>query len=346
MKIALLTFFSADNYGAILQTYATVKALQAYGHEVELINYSISEPNSLLKKILLYPKHLKFERFRKKYFPLKTQKYTSFETLRSNPPKADCYLVGSDQVWNVEFSQDKIRGFLLDFGNSQIIRASYASSFGTADWMDSKWIRYDDAKQLFERFNFISVRETSGQNILTNKFTIHNVKRVLDPVMLFSNYSELVGPVVYKEEIVLYKLHDSEVFYTLAKNIGSSISVPVRSIGSIRRINGIECHYPESIENWIRSIAGAKFVMTDSFHGTVLSILYARQFVVFVGLEKRFTRISSLLELLGLSDRIVKEQDPKEYVLEVLCKPINFEEVHNKVASLRDESFCYISKIK
>ena len=346
MKIALLTFFSADNYGAILQAYATVKALQAYGHEVELVDYSISEPSPLFKKILLYPKHLKFECFRRKYFPMKTRKYPTFETLRSNPPIADCYLVGSDQVWNVELSQYKIRGFLLDFGGEQIIRASYASSFGVENWIDSKWIKYDDAKQLFERFDYISVRETSGLNILSNRFYIRNVKSVIDPVMLFSNYSELTGPVVPRNDIVLYKLHDSAAFYSLSKHLGARLGISVRSIGSIRRIKGIECHYPDGVEGWIRSIAGARFIMTDSFHGTVLSILYARQFVVFNGLKERFTRISSLLELLDLSDRIVAEQDTKEHILEVLCKPINYKLVHEKVSSLRKESLCYISNIK
>ena len=69
MKIALLTYFSADNYGATLQAYATIKALEALGNQVTLVNYTIPDPpNSIIKKIVLYPKHLKFSRFRSKYF--------------------------------------------------------------------------------------------------------------------------------------------------------------------------------------------------------------------------------------------------------------------------------------
>ena len=101
MKIALLTYFAADNYGAVLQAYATIKALEQQGHEVQLVNYVIPEPpRSWLKNILLYPKHLKFQSFRKKYFKNISRSYRSTTELQQNPPQADCYLVGSDQTWN------------------------------------------------------------------------------------------------------------------------------------------------------------------------------------------------------------------------------------------------------
>ena len=81
MRIALLTYFAADNYGATLQAYATIKAFEREGHKVELVNYVIPEPeNPLFKRILLFPKHLKFKSFRKKYFKNITSRYNSIHT--------------------------------------------------------------------------------------------------------------------------------------------------------------------------------------------------------------------------------------------------------------------------
>ena len=347
MKIALLTYFAADNYGATLQAYATIKAFEQCGHEVELVNFVIPEsPHSLPKKVFLYPKHLKFERFRSQYFHSLTKSYKSTEELQADPPKTDCYLVGSDQTWNPDISLHMARGFFLDFGDENVLRASYAASFGKDEWDDTLWINEEDVKKLLNRFNFLSVRETSGVKLLQEKFGLKDVTQVLDPVLLFESYPELTESISPSHEIVLYKLANSADFYDKCRIIGKRLSLPLRSIGSIRRIKGVRCSYPESLEGWIRRIASAKYVITDSFHGTVISLLYGRQFVSCVGNPKRVTRLRSLLDLLDLSDKFMTDDSDADAITAKLKEPIDYIRVHKRLEDLRVPSYEFIKNIK
>jgi hypothetical protein len=346
MTIALLTFFAADNYGAVLQAYATIRALEQQGHDVQLVNYIIPEPpRSWMKNLLLYPKHLKLERFRKHWFKQLTRPYLTIDELQKDPPKADCYLIGSDQTWNPFISQNMTRGFFLDFGNNKVLRTSYAASFGMSEWEDSNWMAFEDAKRLLEQFDFISVREDSGVSLLRDKFGIKEVTQVVDPVLLFPHYNELTGNMIQGSEMILYKLINSASFYQQARLLGKMMDCPIRSIGSIRRIKGVHCAYPESLEGWMRRIASARYVITDSFHGTVISLLYSRQFVVCVGDPKRITRIQSLLAQLGHEDRILLDTDSVEKISECLSTPIDYDVVHKKLQSLREGSFEYLKRL-
>ena len=347
MRIALLTYFAADNYGATLQAYATIRAFEQCGHEVELVNFVIPEPpHSFAKKILLYPKHLKFERFRRNYFHRMTKSYENIKELQTDPPKADCYLVGSDQTWNPDISLHMAKGFFLDFGDEKVLRASYAASFGKGEWDDAQWVDETDVRRLLGKFDFLSVRETSGVSLLKEKFGLSDVTQVLDPVLLFENYPELTGDISPSHEIVLYKLANSADYYDKCRTIGKGLSLPMRSIGSIRRIRGVRCAYPESLEGWMRRIAGAEYVITDSFHGTVISLLYGRQFVSCVGNPKRVTRLKSLLDLLGLSDRFMQDDCDATTIMKKLKEPIDYSEVHRRLKELRVPSFDFIRKIR
>ena len=347
MKIALLTYFAADNYGATLQAYATVKALEQCGHEVELVNFVIPEsPHSWVKKILLFPKHQKFDRFRKKYFIHLSRRYNTIKELQTDPPKADCYLIGSDQTWNPDISLHVAKAFFLDFGDEKVLRASYAASFGKEEWEDTRWINDGDVKRLLARFDFVSVRETSGVKLLKEKFSVEDVTQVLDPVLLFANYPELTGKITPSNEIIIYKLTNSKTFYDKCIEIGNQISLPLRSIGSIRRVKGMKCGYPESMEGWLRRIAGAEYVITDSFHGTVISLLYRRQFVSYGGKPKRVTRLKSLLDILGLSDRFIQDCNDTSEIIAKLQEPIDYESIHEKLKELRLQSYEFIKKIE
>lgn len=346
MKIALLTIHAADNYGATLQAYATQRKLEQMGHDVVMVDLDIPNPYSSLKGLLLYPKHIKFERFRKKYYHRLTRHYSSLKELQENPPVADCYLVGSDQTWNPEITRDKARAFFLDFGDEKVIRTCYAPSFGMQDWEKNPWISTDEAKRLLKRFDMVCAREADGVKILSDKFGIDNATQVIDPVLFIDDYGELVGEVPQTEELILYKLSNEAEFYDKAKKITNDLGLTVRSIGSIRKISNIRCGYPEGVEAWIRRISGARYVMTDSFHGMVFSIIYRRQFVLYARTPKLTNRMSSLLSLLGIEDRIVQGTTSADEILKKLQEPIDYEKVHCKLERLRMESTAYLNKIK
>lgn len=343
MKIALLTYFHALSYGATLQTYTTIKALESLGHEVWLINLYIPEVTSFLKRILLLPKEYKHWSFRKKYFKHITRHYVSSDDLRKNPPEADIYMIGSDQTWNPDISMDKAPSFFLDFVKDNNKKATYAASFGKDSIDSTKWISKERIIELLRQFKYIAIRETSGKELLA-KYGIDSIQ-VVDPVLLFPHYNELVGKLQQREEIGLFKINKTDEFYTKAKEVGKLASIPVRSIGSLRREPGVICRYPEGIEGWMRAIASSRYVLTDSFHGLVISLLYHRQFVILPGMSGRVTRLRSLLQLVGLEDRIMSTDDSAESIFTKLQQPIDYEHVDAVLTNERAKSWKYLKSL-
>lgn len=343
MKIALLTYFHALSYGATLQTYATIKALESLGHEVWLINLYIPETASLPKRLLLLPKEYKHWKFRKKYFKHITRHYTSSEDLRNDPPEADLYMIGSDQTWNPDISEDKASSFFLDFVKDNSKKVTYAASFGKDTLDGTKWISKERIIELLRQFKSIAIRETSGKELLS-KFGIESIQ-VVDPVLLFAQYDELVGKPQQRKEIGLFKINKTDEYYSKAKKVGKLASIPVRSIGSLRREPGVKCRYPEGIEGWMKAIASSKYILTDSFHGLVISLLYHRQFVILPGMSGRVTRLRSLLQLVGLENRIMSVNETAENIYAKLKEPIDYMQVDSVLDREREKSWSYLKKL-
>lgn len=343
MKIALLTYFHTLSYGATLQTYATIKALESLGHEVWLINLYIPETASLPKRLLLLPKEYKHWKFRKKYFKHITRQYTSSEDLRNDPPEADLYMIGSDQTWNPDISEDKASSFFLDFVKDNSKKVTYAASFGKDVIEGNKWISKERIIELLRQFNHIAIRENTGKKLLAEQ-GIDSIQ-VIDPVLLFPKYDELVGKPQQRKEIGLFKINKTDESYSKAKKVGKLASIPVRSIGSLRREPGVICRYPEGIEGWMRAIASSRYILTDSFHGLVISLLYHRQFVILPGMRGRVTRLRSLLQLVGLEDRIMSTDDSAESISAKLQQPIDYDHVDVILSKEREKSWDYLKSL-
>lgn len=198
MDIALLTIWHVQNYGAELQSYATIKILEKLGYHVKMINIRLadcSHPN-LKGKMSSFlssfgPGYKKFNDFWTKYIPT-TLRYKTIAELQRNPPKADMYIVGSDQVWNPDLTGDFAKLFFLDFGTNKIKRISYASSFGKSEWTHDE-IK-SDVRKLLLQFSAITCRELSGTELLKKEFSI-DAKCVVDPTLLLGDYSELTKSV-------------------------------------------------------------------------------------------------------------------------------------------------------
>ena len=338
MKISLFTYFASSSYGATLQTYATIKILQKLGHEVELVNYVIPEPKtSPLIRLLLIPKMQDLKRFRNKYYCALSKPYHSFEELQKNPPHADAYLIGSDQTWNPDISREKARGFFLDLENDKARRITYAASIGKEEWEDTKWINTEEVKRLLQRFDSILIREKSGQKLLKEIFGVES-KQVLDPVLLFRDYPEFTGTISVTNELVTFKFKKSQVFYDKMRTLAASLNVSSRVLGSLHREKGMRCSYPESLELWVKRIAGAGYVVTDSFHGAVVSILYHRPLLAFMARPERFARLRDLMEMLGLNNRIATLEDDDATILHKMKQPIDWEAVNRILEEKRCES--------
>ena len=337
MKVSIITYHDEDNYGATLQAYVTYRVVKELGFTPEIINLHMEHKESFVTKIAFGLKRLKFNCFRMKYMPNKTRLYKSVEELRKDPPVSDVYLVGSDQTWNPAISKNYASAYFLDFGGEEQRRISYASSFGIGSFDDSIFIKKEDVRRLLSRFVKLLVREDTGVQICKNEFGLEAIQ-VVDPVLLFPSYPELTGPIEETNNIIVYKIKNDPEFYRRSVILGKNMDCNVRSIGSMRRLKGIKSSYPETVEKWIANIASAKYVFTDSFHGTILSLLYHRQFVVYVGDPKNVNRITTILRLLGLVDRICTNENTIEEIEIMLNKPINYNEVDVLLQTERHKS--------
>lgn len=337
MKVSILTYHWEDNYGATMQAYATYRAVRELGHTPEFIDLRLPYSPSFKSRIVFGLKRLRFNSFRKKFFKNRTRIYRSVEELRSDPPESDCYLVGSDQTWNPQIGKKLLPAFFLTFGGDGVRRVSYATSIGLNEWVESEFITNEEISRALERFRKILLREDSAIRIAKEAFGAE-AAQVIDPVLLFPGYPELTGDIEPSNEIIVYKLISDEAFYAKARDLASAMDLPIRSIGSVRKPGGYEASYPETVENWLKRIAGASLVLTDSFHGTVISLLYHRPFVVYVGNPDRVTRIVSLLTLLGLTDRILtKDSLPRDF-FRMASEPIDWESVDRTLDRLRRDS--------
>lgn len=338
MKVSILTYHWEDNYGATMQAYATYRAIKELGHDPEFIDLRLPYTPSLKSRIIFALKRLRFNRFRWKFFKnLSKNTYWSVNQLRNNPPESDCYLVGSDQTWNPQIGKKLLPAFFLTFGNDSVRRISYATSIGLNEWEPSPYISDTEICEALKRFHRILLREDSAIRIASDIFGAE-AQQVIDPVLLFSSYPELTGDINPSNEVITYKLINDEGFYELAKDIANAKSLPIRSIGSVRKPKGYKASYPESVEGWIKRIAEASLVLTDSFHGTVISLLYHRPFVVYIGNPARITRIVSLLNQLNLSERILTRDNSKDDFLQMAQKVIDWKSVDAKLSQMRKES--------
>ena len=344
MNVGILTYHWEDNYGATMQAYATYKAIADLGHEPIFIDLRLPDSSSLLSKIIFSLKHRRFNAFRKRFFKnLTPVSYHSVDELRADPPLCDCYLTGSDQTWNPLIAKSLLPAYFLTFGNDSTRRVTYATSIGLNEWSGSEYISDSEISKALTRFSSLLLREDSGIRICREKFG-HEATQVTDPVLLHTNYSEHTGEIHDSGEIICYKLIDDAGFYDMALSAARNLGLPPRSIGSVRHPKGFRASYPEKIGDWIRRFAEARYVITDSFHGTVFSLLYHRPFVVYTGDPKRVTRIESLLRQTGLTDRILHHGATDRDMIRVLQTPIDWNHVDNVLTRTRDESLLALSE--
>lgn len=348
MKVSLFTIWGIGNFGAEMQTYATVKALRELGYEVNVARiflYDIERPSirgriaKFLQWILRAPCNIKFSEFWKKYIP-KGKRYYSLDELRKDPPVADVYLVGSDQVWNPNICKGLIPVFLLDFAPNNIKRISYASSFGI-----NKWIESDETTNLFKKnlrlFSAVGCREKTGCQILKEIFNIE-ATNVLDPTLLHHNYDEITAQVPQDDTLAYYPLENDPELEQNALSLAKKLNLKAVNINQSNRIIKTVVYDRIGIEEWLSGIQKSTLVLTRSFHGVALSLVYQKQFIV-VNDNSVSSRITDLLEKLNLTSRYYTSY--KEMIkAEPWLEPINYNEVNKKLDEFRTISWNYLKK--
>jgi polysaccharide pyruvyl transferase WcaK-like protein len=263
----------------------------------------------------------------------------------------DAYIVGSDQVWRPRYSPC-ITNYFLDFieNTNSYKKIAYAASFGVDNWeFTSKQTK--QCSSLAKKFDAIFVREHNGIH-LCSKFLGVNAVHVLDPTMLLDkdDYIQLVkseNEIESSGNLMIYILDSSEGKQKIIETVSKELSLIPFSILPNKRFteesqNEIDHCVIPSVTSWLRGFMDANFVITDSFHGCIFSIIFNKPFIAIGNKERGLTRFISLLNLFELEDRLIIL--PEELSKEKLNKVINFERVNQILNTSQHTSFDFLNK--
>ena len=340
-KIGIVTFHRAHNYGATLQAYALEKILEEKEYEAKFINYinyeidkqykilKIDKRNilsifkSIISSIIYFYKNKKrfnnFNNFIKKNLKI-IGKYNSVNELKNNPPELDCYITGSDQVWNPDITKGLSDAYTLNFGSDKINRVSYAASIGKSS------LGQEDYKTKLSRLNYISVREKTAKDLLEPVLN-RKIEVVLDSILLISGKEwekefDLSNN-VNEKYILTYYVEENEEYVKIVNELSRKTNLKVINFEKRDRhnyVNFMKSAYTEGPEEFVRLIKNAEYVVTTSFHATVFSILFHKRFFV-VPHKTTGSRVTDLIDKLHIKNRIYytidEFKDYKNYKEEV-----------------------------
>lgn len=381
MRIGIVTYWrSSDNYGQQLQCFALQKYLIGLGHDTYLIKYMPTNHIPLWRRIarsikyrLLVSSEQKekdkklklicernnllncrrgFKEFRDKYIKSTEIVYRNIKELRNNPPDADIYICGSDQVWNNSLKDPDTAGWFLDFGKPTVKRVSYAASIGR----DIDCSEINRFTKYLKNFNAISVREKKAY-ALCHQLGFDKLIIAIDPTLLLnssaydsieidSNGIDVAG----EPYVFIYTLNirtAEEIYWDDFQKIIAKNGLKIRSVSSSGYLPARELlpgvqNEQATIPEWLSLIKHSEYVITTSFHGVVFCLLYHKPFYA-VLLNNEYSkgndRIVSLLESLHLSNLIVSNSES--------LKQINFEnidwiDIDAMIALLRQKSTHFI----
>ncbi|MDE7326607.1 MAG: polysaccharide pyruvyl transferase family protein [Lachnospiraceae bacterium] len=360
MKTGVVTFHSAHNYGATLQAWALQKALAKLGATPCIVNYhpqvidrlyTVPRLNTWAKRTQylkkkevrkrrrkLKTKYTKYQKFLREHFVFAGD-YTTYEELAANPPGLDCYIAGSDQVWNPDHTGGYDPAYLLEFAPEGSRRISYAASIGRERFPAQYRQNFGEA---LKKFDAVSVREDSAVGAVA-EVTGQEPEVVLDPTLLLlqEEYEEIKVPAKRAERYILvYMMETNRRLIQLADNISIATGLPViqRKPGKIFR-NELESFYTHTPGEFLGEVEKAEYVITNSFHGTVFSIIYGRPFLSMLH-SRTGSRTVDLLRVLGLENHILYEardfKDMKQFRIE------NPKELERRVEELRAHSLRFL----
>lgn len=366
MKIDIITLHRVRNYGSSLQTLATQQILEKLGCQAEIIDYYPERYTSfgLLKRlkyksdklaknpILLFgarviisfsyiKKKIVFDSFLKRYIKMTPKTYRSEKELLDDMPVADAYCTGSDQVWNSHWNEGVDRPLYLSFVPENKYRFSYAASIGNSELSKNE---AEEVKPMLALYKHITVRENTGIDIM-NSMGLNNVQQMLDPTLLFKGeqwQKYTSDRFKNKKYVVTYNLHHDKRIDDYAMKVAQANGLKVYNITynihDIIRKGTIK--WCPKIEEYLGLIRDAQYVITDSFHATVFSILFNKKFMVIYP-EQASSRIRSILELLNLQDRGCEDMPDVKQVM----KDIDFSNIDNILDIERERAVTYLKNV-
>lgn len=362
-RVAILTRTSTENFGTILQAYALQKYMSSLGFETFVIDDSVprneyisafktdKSMQSIKERIyysfdhfleeirLLYSlkfKHntAKFKKSRIRYFtPKNTQELNS---------QFDIFISGSDQIWATSAEPLLFSFFMQDFVSNGKTQISYAVSIGESVFPESKKAL---VTQLIGKFDYLSVRELSSKQTL-QQYTDNNIAITCDPVFLLNKefWNKIANQKKVKDEYIFcYFLSENPWYYKKVQELTDNLNLPVYYIGKKADKflpKGFKCVRKPSPNEFLNYIKNSKFILTDSFHATLFSMIFNKSFNVFERFKiKNNTQNDRLLYILDrfkIKDFYIKEHQPLN--LEI----IDYTIVNNEINCFAAESKLYL----
>lgn len=360
MRIGILTLPLHTNYGGILQAYALQTVLERMGHEVHVIEKKRRPLSIPIQKMpFCYGKRIvkniigrkcpifyeqKYNReqpiirqntdkFIKKYIHI--AEYDDFSDIKES--EYDAIVVGSDQVWRPKyFGLNQIENAYLKFAEGwNIKRIAYAASFGTDEWEYTPK-QTEECGRLLRMFDVVSVREDSAVNLCKKHFGVE-AQHVLDPTMLLNREDyiklfEVADTLKSKGNLLYYILDETEEKKALIKRIADEKGLILFNVKSQSDdINSpVSDRIQPPLEQWLRGFYDAEFVVTDSFHACVFSILFNKPFLAVGNTERGMSRFKSLLGSFKLENCFVTSHESFSFDENINWCEVN-ERLHTKV---------------
>ncbi len=342
MKIGIITFHNVNNYGSVLQTYATQETFRKLGWDTEIIDYCREDQVSYYAKMktacdrssfgknkvlrMLYygikaPSYFRqkcvFRGFLDKYISVGKKRYLSYKALLDSPPCAEVFCTGSDQMWNSEYNNGVEKAYYLEFAQASVPRIAYSTSIGMANIPETE---VDETRTYLKKYRAISVREESAK-IALNDIGIENVQHVLDPTLVLTGDDwRKIASKKYKKHkpyVLIYQLNPNPEFDSFAENLAKEHGCDLLRINLLydqfTRTGKSVCL--PTVNEYISLFDNAMYVVTDSFHGTAFCLNLNKQFFVFYP-PKYGTRLESILRLTNQMDRVVQGRTVPESAID------------------------------
>ena len=371
-SVGLITIHGINNFGSLLQAYATQNTIEKLGYSCTIINYKYPNkyhldlilkhsPYAIQKfsfferlRISLYrrssldndslKKQALFEKERKRLLHL-TEEYPSRESLLNNPPSFDIYVTGSDQVWNPRYLYDDTT-FLLSFiGDSSKI--AFSASFGATE-IDDYHMKM--MKPFLQQYQSVSVREESGTRIVKD-ITGEDACWTCDPTLLLTgtDWSRVFPDDSLIEYILVYVLTYTANPYPYASDFISYVKrtlkkkvVVLDETGKYwmdMRYKSFQAYGPREIISLFRH---ASFIISSSFHGAAFSVNFQKDFYSIFPQGVKDERQESFLRMIGASDRFIRVGDPFPSASKLHIN--NWNEINEKLNTFRSKSLSFLSK--
>ena len=354
-KVGIITLHRVVNYGSVLQTYALQEKIRELGYNPEVIDYypeigmikriknkgNKYEKSLIIRnlaRLIIFPSYIirfnTFVYFLKKYINLSQKTYKTEEEINQETFEYDIFCTGSDQVWNSSWNEKIEHPYFLTFAPKDKKKIAYAASFGKKELEE---FEKEETAELLKNYDSISVREKSGIEII-NKLGIKDVTNVLDPTLLLTGEEwRQISSHKFKNEkyILVYNLNRNKRIDNYAKNLSKKTGLKIKYLSyqlhEFYKKGKMYCN--PKVEDFLSLIDNAQYVISDSFHATAFCVNFNTPFII-VYPGKYSTRLQSILEILGLENRVAKDEND----LKIIDNIIDFENANAKLKNERKKS--------